>query len=53
MPSEYRNAVNAATSPIMAAIQALVPAGLAAVNERLQKDLLALAGRKHQRDGVG
>ena len=37
----------------IAAVQMLVPVGLAAVNERLQKDLLALAGRKHQRDGVG
>lgn len=37
----------------LAAIQALVPAGLAAVNERLQRDLAVLAGRKHQRDGVG
>jgi transposase-like protein len=27
--------------------------GLAAVAERLQRDLTALAGRKHQRDGVG
>jgi putative transposase len=37
----------------LAAIQMLVPAGLAAVNDRLQKDLAALAGRKHQRDGIG
>jgi transposase-like protein len=37
----------------LAAIQALVPVGLAAVAERLQRDLTALAGRKHQRDGVG
>jgi putative transposase len=37
----------------IAAIQTLVPAGLMVVNERLQRDLLALAGRKHQRDGVG
>jgi transposase-like protein len=37
----------------LAAIQALVPVGLAAVAERLQRDLTTLAGRKHQRDGVG
>lgn len=37
----------------LAAIQALVPVGLAAVAERLQRDLTVLAGRKHQRDGVG
>jgi hypothetical protein len=33
----------------LAAIQALVPVGLAAVAERLQRDLTALAGRKSRR----
>ncbi len=37
----------------IAAVQALIPVGLSAVCERLQRDLVALAGRKHQRDGVG
>ena len=37
----------------IAAVQALVPVGLSAVCERLQRYLAALAGRKHQRDGVG
>jgi transposase-like protein len=37
----------------IAAVQALVPVGLSAVCERLQRDLTALAGRKYQRDGVG
>jgi transposase-like protein len=37
----------------LAAIQALIPLGLAAVGEELCKDLLELAGEKHQRDGIG
>lgn len=37
----------------LAAIQALIPLGLAAVGEELTKDLLELAGEKHQRDGIG
>ncbi len=37
----------------IAAIQALVPVGLAAVAERLNRDLAILAGKKYQRDGVG
>jgi transposase-like protein len=37
----------------IAAIQALVPVGLAAVAERLNRDLTILAGQKYQRDGVG
>ncbi|MBL8024705.1 MAG: transposase [Elusimicrobia bacterium] len=37
----------------LAAIQALVPVGLAAVADRLRRDLEILAGHKSQRDGVG